>query len=79
MLALLISTVPTDPPPDDNKVVAGWLAFWIFVALIAAVAFLCWNFTKQLRKTQKAKEQGVFGDEPEVADDVEAETHDAER
>jgi hypothetical protein len=75
MLAQLISAATTEPPPDD-KVVAGWLAFWIFVALIAAVAFLCWNFTKQLRKTQRAKEQGVFGDEPEV-EDAEAERHDA--
>ena len=59
MLAALITL--EDAVPDDNDVVAGWTAFWIFVALIAATAFLLWNFTKQLRKTRAAAERGVFG------------------
>ena len=58
MLAALITL--TDATPDDNDVVAGWTAFWIFIALIAAVAFLLWNFTKQLKKTKAAAERGVF-------------------
>lgn len=59
MLAALITA--TDTTIDDNKVVAGWTAFWIFVALILATAFLLWNFTKQLKKTKRAAERGVFG------------------
>jgi hypothetical protein len=80
MLALVIRAAgsTTEPPPDD-KVVAGWLAFWIFIALIAAVAFLCWNFTKQLRKTQRAKERGVFGDAPVETEQAADEPHDADR
>jgi cbb3-type cytochrome oxidase subunit 3 len=66
MLAALITLA--DTTPDDNDVVAGWTAFWIFIALIAAVAFLLWNFTKQLKKTRAAAARGVFGpvDEPEA-------------
>ena len=59
MLAALITL--EDAVPDDNDVVAGWTAFWIFIALIAATAFLLWNFTKQLRKTRAAADRGVFG------------------
>ncbi|GAB2975644.1 hypothetical protein [Nocardioides montaniterrae] len=50
---------PPEAPPDD-KVVAGWLAFWIFVGLIAAVVVLCWSFVRQLRKAERAKEAGVL-------------------
>lgn len=73
----LLTAAPT--PPPDNSVVAGPIGALVFVLLILATAFLCWNFTKQLRKTQKAKEQGVFGDAPEAASDEagEAERHDA--
>jgi hypothetical protein len=59
MLAALITLA--DATPDDNDVVAGWTAFWIFIALIVATAFLLWNFTKQLRKTRAAADRGVFG------------------
>ncbi|GAA3804788.1 hypothetical protein [Nocardioides panacisoli] len=82
MLAALITL--EDAVPDDNDVVAGWTAFWIFLALIAATAFLLWNFTKQLRKTRAAADRGVFGptDEPEAettepATDVAADTPDS--
>ncbi|HJQ04897.1 MAG TPA: hypothetical protein VJ872_05610 [Nocardioides sp.] len=78
MYALTATTPPSTPP--DNSVVAGPLGFTVFILLIAATAFICWNFTKQLKKAQKAKDEGVFGDEPVERDaDAEApETHDAE-
>ncbi|HWU21528.1 MAG TPA: hypothetical protein VN088_08385 [Nocardioides sp.] len=75
---LLLTTAPATPPPD-NSVVAGPIGFTVFILLIAATAFLCWNFTKQLKKAQRAKDQGVYGDAPvDETADTEAETHDAE-
>jgi type III secretory pathway component EscV len=79
----------TTSPPPDNSVVAGPIGFAVFILLILAVAFLCWSFTQQLKKAQKAKEAGVYGDEV-VDKDAEQgaaardtrdshDTHDAER
>lgn len=53
-----------DPVPADKDVKAGWGAFGIFLALAVAVAFLGWSLTRQLKKTEKNAEAGVF-DEPE--------------
>jgi hypothetical protein len=76
---LALTTTPPTPPPD-NSVVAGPIGFTVFILLILAVAFLCWSFTKQLKKAQKAKDEGVFGDEPvDRSADAEApERHDAD-
>lgn len=51
-------------PPDDNDVVAGWVAFAVFILLVAAVAFLGWSLTRQFKKVRAAQEAGVF-DDPE--------------
>lgn len=50
--------------PDDEDVVAGWLGFAVFIALIVAVALLCWSFARQIRKARAAKDAGVYGDAP---------------
>jgi hypothetical protein len=64
-LVLSVSTVlATDPVPSDNDVKAGWVAFAVFLLLIAAVAFLCRSFVKQLRKVEKANDQGVYDEQP---------------
>lgn len=56
--------------PEAKDVKAGWLAFFIFLVLVAATVFLCFNFVKQMRKAQRAKDAGAFGDAPaEPADD----------
>lgn len=72
-------------PPPDNSVVAGPIGFTVFILLIVGVAFLCWNFTKQLKKVEKAKAEGVFGDDAAEqaqgeakAEDAEAEPHDTD-
>jgi len=57
-----------DTPPKDEDVTAGWTAFAIFILLCLAVAFLGWSLTKQLRKAQKAKDSGVYGDKPTPQD-----------
>jgi len=46
--------------PEDEDVVAGWTAFLIFGLLIAAVVFLGFSLTKQLRKAQRAEEAGLY-------------------
>ena len=48
------------PEPKDVK--AGWLAFGIFLALVAATALLCFSLVRQLRKAQAAKDAGVYDD-----------------
>ena len=55
---VLLLLVDGTPEPKDVK--AGWLAFAIFLALIAATALLCVSFVRQLRKAQAAKDAGVF-------------------
>jgi len=67
-LVLLINAL--DPVPDDNDVKAGWGAFAIFLLLIVAVAFLCWSFTKQMRKVKAADEAGVYDEVDDGSDQV---------
>ncbi len=54
--------------PDDEDVVAGWTGFAVFLFLILAVALLGWSLVRQLRKAGKAREQGVYGDDPATTD-----------
>jgi hypothetical protein len=56
---LLIATV-TDPPPSENDVKAGWGALALMLLLIAAVVFLLWSFTRQIKKVRAAQEAGVY-------------------
>ena len=49
---------------QDTETAAGWTAFVIFILLGVAVAFLGWSLARQLRKAQRAKDAGVYGDEP---------------
>lgn len=63
MTGVIVLAVASDPRPDDNNVVAGWVGAVVLVALVIAVVFILRSFTKQLKKVEKAREQGVFGDE----------------
>ncbi len=58
-VALLLIRL-TDEVPEAEDVKAGWLAFFIFLGLIVAVAFLGWSLTKQLRKAQAAEDAGLY-------------------
>ena len=62
VLLPLLTATQEGPEPEDVK--AGWVAFFIFLALIGAVAVLGFSLTKQLRKAQAAKDAGVYGDDP---------------
>lgn len=50
--------------PDDEDVVAGWMGFAVFAFLIVAVALIGWALTRSLRTAERAKDAGVYGDEP---------------
>jgi hypothetical protein len=63
MTALVVLATASDPRPDDNNVVAGWVGFAVLIALIIAVVFILRSFTKQLKKVDRARDEGVFGDD----------------
>ena len=56
--------------PDAEDVTAGWLGFWVFLGLIIAVAVIGWALTKSLKTADRAKESGVYGDEPVSREDL---------
>jgi hypothetical protein len=68
--------------PEDEDVVAGWTAFAVFGLLIAAVVFLGFSLTKQLKKADRAEEAGLYdpSDRKKPADRIEDadDTQDAE-
>lgn len=63
MIDVVALAVASDPRPDDNNVVAGWVGFAVMMALIVAVVFILRSFTKQLKKVDAAQQTGVFGDQ----------------
>jgi hypothetical protein len=58
----VVLAAASDPRPDDNNVVAGWVGFAVMILLIVAVVLILRSFTKQLKKVDKAQEAGVFDD-----------------
>ena len=48
MTGIVVLAAASDPRPDDNNVVAGWVGFAVLIALIVAVVFILRSFTKQL-------------------------------
>jgi hypothetical protein len=51
-----------DETPEAEDVKAGWPALGLFLLLAAAVVFLGFSLSKQLRKAAAAKEAGVYDD-----------------
>lgn len=74
--ALLLIRV-ADPVPEDEDVKAGWLAFWIFVALIVATAVLCVSLTRHLRKIRDNTAAGKFGEDARAKLEADAEEREA--
>jgi hypothetical protein len=68
MIDVVALAAASDPRPDDNNVVAGWVGFVVFLALIVAVVFILRSFTKQMRKVREADEAGVFDDPADASD-----------
>lgn len=66
LLLVTLSLAPTtDNAPEPEDVKAGWTALLIFLGLALAVVVLAFSLVKQLRKAQRAKDAGVYGDVPE--------------
>jgi hypothetical protein len=53
--------VLVDKPPSEDDIGTGFAYLVVFVLLAAAVAFLGFSLSKQLRKTRANAEAGVFG------------------
>jgi TRAP-type C4-dicarboxylate transport system permease small subunit len=68
MTGIVVLAAASDPRPDDNNVVAGWVGFAVLIALIIAVVFILRSFTKQLKKVDRAEQAGVYDDKPADAD-----------
>jgi uncharacterized membrane protein YkvI len=64
MLNAVVLAVASDPRPEDNNVVAGWVGAVVLVALVIAVVLILRSFTKQLKKVDAAKEKGVYDEKP---------------
>jgi len=61
MNALVVSlAVLVDKTPPDDKVVAGWGAFGIFMLMVVAVALLGWSLSRHLKKAARNAEEGVY-------------------
>jgi hypothetical protein len=55
---LLLPLATDGPEPADVK--AGWTAFVLFLLLLVAVALLGWSLSRQLKKADRAKQEGVL-------------------
>ena len=74
-VALVLATGPNDPAPEADDVTAGTWGLVVFLLLVAATVVLMRSFLKQMRKTEQARREGVFGDvssetTPDEADHV---------
>lgn len=58
LAAGLVSTKDKVPRPED--VTAGWLGFWVLIALIVAVVLLGFSLSRHLRRARDNAEAGMF-------------------
>lgn len=61
VVAALVRAEEKAPKAEDT--VAGWIGFSVFMFLIVAVAVIGWSLTKHLRKADRNRDAGVFGDD----------------
>ncbi|WP_162599870.1 hypothetical protein [Nocardioides solisilvae] len=67
LLSLSDGAPRKSPEPEDVK--AGWTALLLWLGLAVAVGLLGWSLIRQLRKTNAARDAGVYGDPVTRADD----------
>jgi hypothetical protein len=63
LITLHSVVLAADPTPADKDVKAGWPAFFIFLGLALAVAFLGWSLVRQLKKAKANADAGAFGED----------------
>jgi len=76
MIDVVALVLASDPRPDDNNVVAGWVGFAVFLGLIVAVVLILRSFTKQMKKVREADEAGVYDDPSDASYDGSEESSD---
>ena len=54
------AAAPSDPTPTPDQTVAGPWGFLVFIVLVIAVALLGWSLTRQLKKAQRAADEGKY-------------------
>jgi hypothetical protein len=74
MTGIVVLAASSDPRPDDNNVVAGWVGAVVVIALVIAVVFILRSFTRQLKKVDAARDAGVYGDDDSDAETSESDT-----
>lgn len=67
--ALLLVRI-ADEVPADSDVTAGTAGALMFGFLVIATAILMRSFVKQMRKTERAQQAGVFGNDLPVKERV---------
>jgi hypothetical protein len=77
MIDVVALVAASDPRPDDNNVVAGWVGFVVFLGLIVAVILILRSFTKQIKKVREADAAGVFDDPSDDSSDTGSPHHQA--
>lgn len=72
-VALVLASGTSEPAPEADDVTAGTWGLVVFLLLVAATVVLMRSFLKQMRKTEQARREGVFGDvEPDPPPDDDA-------
>ena len=64
LLQLSDSSSSRQIEPEDVK--AGYTALLLWLAMAVAVGLLGWSLVRQLRKTQAAKDAGVYGEDRKI-------------
>jgi hypothetical protein len=77
MTGIVVLAATSDPRPEDNNVVAGWVGAVVLVALVIAVVFILRSFTRQLKKVDAARDAGVYDEDHRESDSPPDETPDA--
>ena len=54
------------PVPEGSEVKAGYVALLLWLGMAVAVGLLGWSLARQLRRTQQAKNDGVYGDDRRI-------------
>jgi hypothetical protein len=64
--------VAQETPPESDQVVAGSTAFWLIIVMFVAVGLLGWSLARQLKKADRAKKRGVYGEVDTPGESTEA-------
>lgn len=56
------------PIPEPEEVKAGYIGLLFWIGLIVAIGLLGWSLVRQLKRTQVAKQKGVYGEDRRITD-----------